>query len=463
MPALLWDVQAEHLSEAETCVETWEVSLGSPIHTLDEVRAGPEERLMANTQGLVIGGHPVFERLVRPVLDKELNDDRFRTAAAALTLLDGDGRDSPDRVLAYFPKARAEGWWGLIRASHLSRRTDLAERILAEIESLEGMALAGRLEVLAGLGVDVGKPLRKWLRPDNHPAIRRVSARLARHCSSSKILRQLIPLMRDPDPWLREAAIESALIRGLPGSWEAACATAFERDAPAGLRRRALAWVAIQGDSNVHARILGPLKARPSADLLWAASISGRAQAVAIAIDLLDHPQLDRLAGDVVACITGLSTQDPRFWLDEGATGRYGAHPAEALPALADDDLDADLVPPEHLRLRRPNPEQIRHWWQFAAADFSPAWRYLGGRPLELATLHAGLRTAPMRRRHPLALELAIRSAGEGILDTQAPARIQIPRTEAIFARLASLGELQPELQRPGRVAPELDLQGEYR
>lgn len=435
MPALLWDVQEEHLSEAESCVETWELGFESPVHSIADIRSGVEERLMAHTQGLIVGGAPVFAKLVRPILERELDDDRFRTAAAALTLLDGSGREGPDIVLGYFPRARAQGWWGLIRAGHLSRRSDLAARILAEIEPLEGLPLAGRLEVLAGLGVDVGKPLRKWL-GHAHPAIRRVSARLARHATSSKILRLLLPLLHDRDPWLREAALESALIRGLPGSWQAACEVAFGSETPPSLRRAALGWVAMQGDAGVHARLLASLRARPSAELLWAAMISGRPDAIPIALELLDHPKLGRAAGEVIASIAGLSTREHGYWLDEGATGRFGSQAAQALPALAADDLDANLVPPEHLRLRRPNAPAIRAWWHRSAAHFSPQLRYLGGHPLSLAQLEAILHDCSMRRRHPLALELAIRSAGEGLLDTRAPARVQIPRAAAIFARL---------------------------
>jgi uncharacterized protein (TIGR02270 family) len=439
MSALLWDVQWRHLSEAEFNLEIWETSLSSAVFTLAEVRNGPEERLMAHTMGLVIGGQRVLERLVRPVLDQELDGDRFRTAAAALALLDGGGRESPDLVLSYFPKARAEGWWGLIRATHLSRRTDLAERILAEIAPLEGMALAGRLEALVGLDVDAGKHLRTWLRHD-HPAIRRVSARLARHSSSSKVLRRLLALMQDPDPWLGEAAIESALIRGLPGSWQVACEVAFDRATPPSLRRAALAWVAMQGDVQVHARILAELHARPSATMLRTASITGRAQAIAIAIELLDHPVLARLAGEVVSSIGGLSPRDHRFWLDEGGAGGYGADDDEALPALARDQLDADLVPPDYLRLRLPDPHRIREWWYQMGHAFSPALRYLDGQPLTLSTLEAGLHEAPMRRRHALAIELAIRSAGTAILDTRAPARVQLAQMATIFARLEAHG-----------------------
>jgi uncharacterized protein (TIGR02270 family) len=439
MAALLWDVQWRHLAEAEFNLEVWEGSLSSPVYTLEDVRVGPEERVMAHVMGLVIGGAPVLKRLVRPVLDQELDLDRFRTAAAALAVLDGGGREGPDVVFSYFPKVRAGGWWGLIRAAHLSRRTDIAERILAEIAPLEGTALAGRLEVLAGLGVDAGKHLRTWLR-HQHPAIRRVASRLARHSSSSKVLRQLLSLMEGSDPWLREAAIESALIRGLPGSWQVACEVAFDRASPPNLRRAALNWVAMQGDASVHARILAELQARPSATLLRAALITGRPHAIAIAVELLEHPVLARIAGEVVGSIGGLSTRDHRFWLDEGTAGGYGADANEALPALAHDQLDADLIPPEHLRMRLPDARRIREWWYQTGHAFSPELRWLDGQPMGLAAVKAALHDAPMRRRHALALELAIRSAGTAILDTRAPARMQLTQMDTIFARLEAQG-----------------------
>ncbi|MFO7567926.1 MAG: hypothetical protein R6X02_35120 [Enhygromyxa sp.] len=448
-PALLWDVQEEHLNEAEFAFETWERALSSPLHTLSEVRDGPEERLMAHTMGLIVGGPTVLDRLVRPVLERELDDDRYRTAAAALALLDGAGREGPDIVLAHLPRARGEGFWGLVRALQISRRTDLDERMLAQLPELDGPALGGRLEALDGRGVDVGRRLLVWLKHE-HPAIRRIAARLARRSSSSKVMRRLLPLMRQGDPWLRATAIESALIRGLPGSWELACEAAFAPRTPPPLRKPALAWVAMQGDAGVHARLIAALASRPDPDLLSAAGITGRPDAVAVAIGLLDHPGLGRIAGEVVSAVLGLSTRDERFWLDEGAHGSYGVDPDEALPSLAADDLDANLVPPELLRLRRPNARAIRQWWREAELEFSPALRYFGGRPLDLSTAISGLREAPMRRRQALALELAIRSAGAALLDCRASARTQITQLAAIFA---SVG---PGLDQAG----ELDFQG---
>ncbi|PRQ06019.1 hypothetical protein [Enhygromyxa salina] len=441
MAALLWDVQEEHLGEAEFFWETWERAVDSPIFTIGELRAGPEERLMANIMGLVVGGQPVLDRLVRPVLDEDLDDDRYRTAAAALAILDGGGFEGPDIVLDYLPRAGAEGRWGLIRAMHLSRRTDLAARLIASLPEHDGPALAGRLEALTGLGVDVGKRLRVWFK-HGEPRVRRAAAWLARYSTSSNVLKRLLKLMRDPDAKLREAAIESALIRGLPGSWQLACEAAFDRQSPGGagsLRRAALGWVAMQGDAASHARILELLRARPDPDLLWAAGVTGRPDAVDLAAALLDHPQLARLAGELMTFVAGLPTRVDHYWLDEGAHGGYGDDEDEGLPVLGRDDLAANLVPPDELRLRLPHPERARAWWLECRNELSPALRYYAGRPLEPSTIEHALRTAPMRRRHPLALELAIRSAGIGMLDTRAAARIQTSQTTAIFASLDQL------------------------
>jgi uncharacterized protein (TIGR02270 family) len=438
VPALLWDVQEEHLGEAEYCCELWQACIDSPVFTLGELRAGPEERLMAHIMGLVVGGQPVLDRLLRPILDEDLDDDRFRTAAAALAILDGAGREGPDIVLDYLPRAGSEGRWGLVRAMHLCRRTDLAERLIASLPDHDGLALSGRLEALTGLGVDVGKRLRVWFKHER-VEVRRAAAWLARYSSSSKVLKRLLKLMRDPDAKLREAAIESALIRGLPGSWQLACEAAFETEAsggPGSLRRTALGWVAMQGDAGAHARLLNMLRAAPDPDLMWAVGVTGRPDAAALAVELVDHPALARLAGELLTFIAGLPTTVDLYWLDNGAHGAFGADPNEALPELEADDLDADLVPPEDRRLRLPNPTAVRAWWSERRAALAPHLRHYAGHPLDPRVFQYALSSAPMRRSHALALELAIRSAGIGLLDTRAPARVQLQRTAEIFATL---------------------------
>jgi len=452
VPALLWDVQEEHLDEAEFACEAWSKAMDSPVFSLAEVLTGPEERLMAHVMGLVIGGEPVFRQLLRPVLDEDLDDDRYRTAAAALGLLDGAGRDAPDEVLAYLERAGPSGRWGLIRAIGLSRRTDLAARIIAELGGHQGPALSGRVEALTTLGVDVGRGLREYFK---HGAVevRRAAAFLARYSRSSKVLKRLVKLMMNAgDAHVRAAAIESALIRGLPGSWQLACQAAFEeppRDPI--LRRQALVWVAMQGDADCHAKLIAALRARPDPDLLFAAGVCARPEAAALAIELVDEPKLARLAGELLSFVVGLPTRDERCWLDEGNYGAYGRAPDEALPALADDALDADLVPPDDRRLRLPAPAAVRAWWSTARTELRPDLRYYAGHPLEPRVVEYALASAPMRRRHPLALELAIRSGGLALLDTLAPARVQQQRCAEMF-------ELLDQLRAEGRGS--VDFQG---
>ena len=441
MPALLWDVQAEHLGEAEYFFETWSMYVDSSAFTLADLAFGPEARLMAHVMGLVVAGQPVLGRMLLPVLREDLDDDRYRTAAAALAILDGAGREGPDMVLEHLPRARTEGRWGLIHAMHLTRRSDLAARLIESLPEHQGPALSGRLEALMGLGVDVGKKLRVWFKDDDLDA-RRAAAWLARHSTSSKVLKRLLKLMSDPDAKLRAAAIESALIRGLPGSWQLACQAAFGDASGQGagsLRRRALGWVAMQGDLPAHHELIAMLRARPDPDLLWATGITGRPDAAELAVELLDDPKLGRLAGEVLTFIAGLPTRHEAYWLDEGAHGAYGADAAEALPPLAQDNLSANLIPVEELRLRLPRPDTVRAWWSGVRGELAPQLRYFGGQPLEPRVVEHALATATMRRRHAVALELAIRSAGIALIDTRAPARVQRNKTMEAFATLARL------------------------
>ena len=439
MPALLWDVQEEHLDEAEFACESWVRAVDSPVFTLTELLTGPEERLMAHVMGLVIGGEPVFRELLRPVLHDDLDDDCYRTAAAALGLLDGAGRDAPNEVLAHFDAAGSIGRWGLVHAIGLSRRTDLAAHIIETLSEQQGPALRGRLEALTLLGTDVGRQLRNYFK---HPEaeIRRAAAFLARYSRSSKVLKRLVKLMNANDAHVRAAAIESALIRGLPGSWQLACQAAFEQ--PPGdplLRRQALVWVAMQGNADCHARLIARLRERPDPDLLFAAGVCARPQAAAVAIELIDHPRLARLAGELLSFVVGLPTRSEDYWIDEGNYGSYGRDADEALPELDDDDLEADLVPPDDRRLRLPKPDAVRAWWSTIRDQLHPELRYCGGHPLDLRMVEYALEAAPMRRRHPLTLELAIRSGGYALIDSNAPARRQRAQATQMFELLEQL------------------------
>lgn len=430
MTALIWDIQEEHLDETEFLLEAWTSGVDSYAYTLSTLAAGPERRLLARSDALLSGGNLVVDRLLLPVLANP-DADEFRTAATTLTILRGAGLEACARVLQAFERAGEVGRRGLVRGLRLSNRAGLIEWLGHDLDSLTGPSLASRLRVLAGHRVDAGARLLSWLRADDLE-VRRAAAYLARHTSAVEVLRELAAAMRSEDDALRCAAIESGLVRAVPSAWALTC-----QDACSPARRRsALAWVARLGDQSAHQRLLTELCVAPTPALLWAAGLTGRPSAVDVAITLLDHPELARLAGEVVCAIAGLSTSDNRFWLDRGAT--IGASEADGLPELQG-DLDRELVPALDDRLRLPNPEAIRSWWAQRRTQLRFDLRHVDGSPLDLATLARSLLERPMRRRHSLATELAARTWGRAQIETRALTATQRAQTEACLASLSSL------------------------
>ncbi|PRQ03625.1 hypothetical protein ENSA5_13800 [Enhygromyxa salina] len=433
MTGLIWDIQQEHLDEAEFLLEMWSNCVDSANFTLARLAAGPEERLLARVAGLLVGGQPVLERLLLPVI-AEPDDDEFRTAAATLTVLEGAGLDPCEQVLAALEHADEVGQRGLVRGLALTRRTGLIDWLGRDLDALRGPALAGRLRVLAAHRVNAGPRVRGWLSAADLQ-VRRAAALLARHTGSPEVLRQLQTSLDATDDALRGAAIDSGIIRGVSSAWARACSEAFGPPHPS--QRSALAWVALIGDGAAHQRLLTELAHAPTPNLVWAAGLSGQPAAVDGVLALLDHPELARPAGEVVCAVAGLPATQDQYWLDRGAA--IGDDRDDALPELEDDDLDTDLVPTGDDALRLPNPDAIRFWWSQRRDHFVPGVRHLSGRPLDIAQFARSLRELPTRRRHPLALELAARSTGRAQIATRATSATQHAQTQDVFARLAFL------------------------
>jgi uncharacterized protein (TIGR02270 family) len=190
------------------------------------------------------------------------------------------------------------------------------------------------------------------------------------------------------------------------------------------------------GDAGVHQRLLTG-SSSPTADLLWAAGLCGRIEAVDIASELLADEQLARLAGEVVCTIAGLPNDDC-YWLDNGRVP-VGDDPDEGLPAIEDDDLEADLAQRGDSSLRLPNPDSVRAWWAEQRSRFKPGLRYSCGHPLDGEQLQRGLAELPNRIRHHRALELAARTTGAAQIETRALSRVQAVQLDWVarhFARI---------------------------
>src|SRR4029077_6474165 len=119
---ILWDLYEEHLDEAAFLWGHWERALVAANYTLDQVIEGPEERLLAHLDGLVLGGKPVAKRLLAPALD---DDDPGKVFAAAWALVQAEDADHLELVLARLPGEKPPARAALGRALELSTRADL--------------------------------------------------------------------------------------------------------------------------------------------------------------------------------------------------------------------------------------------------------------------------------------------------------------------------------------------------
>ncbi len=441
-PALIWNIQEEHLDEAEFLLEMWAGQIDSPKHDLARLRDGAEARFLARVDGLSFGAERTLERLLLPALE-EPDEDEFRTAAAAFTILSSADVEACEQLLLALERCEQSGessesgpgLRGLTLALSLSPREGLIPWLARDIEAAHGPTLLGRVRTLAHHRVDAGSRLSTWLSAEDLE-LRRASAHLARYTGASEVSAALGVSALSDDAQLSGSAIESGLIRDLPGFWAMTCARALGPQSPrdgSPPARSALAWLAMLGDAAVHRQLLTRLDS-PTAEGLWAAGLTGRPEAVDLAVTLLEHKTLARHAGELISTIAGLPRKHDRYWVDNGAAP-VPDDPDEALPQFEDDDLDADLATRSEDSLRRPDPAQVRSWWASRRDRFDPRLRYSGGRVLDGRQLQRDLHEMPTRLRHARALELAARSAGLAQLQTRALTQVQT-------AQMAALGPL---------------------
>lgn len=428
---IAWDIEAEHLDEAEYLLESREDWLEGPTHVLAELEAGPEARMLAHLDALAIGGPLVAERVLLATIE-DPEQETMKLAAATLTLMESAPSELCSRALAQLDADAASQRAGLVLGLQRTRRAGLDVMLVDGLARASGPGVAARLEVLAGRGARPGAWLREYLvaDPDQLEAAR-AAATLVRFGRDPDLLAALVPLAQAPDIELRRRTIESALCCGIAGAWAVAEHWAFcPGDSP--FRRDALTYIALLGSAATHDRLIAQLDdstRRPAT--LWALGFSGRVAAVDACMDLLADAELGALAAELVCAIAGLPLDDERYWREPPADERE-----DALPPLEEDDLDADLVPSSDAQLPLPEPEAIRSWWQERRAHFDPSRRFIAGQLLsQTAMLHA-LEHGSLRRRHALALGLAMRSRATR-LDTRALCRTQ-------REQLAELAKMAP-------------------
>ena len=155
-----------------------------------------------------------------------------------------------------------------------------------------------------------------------------------------------------------------------------------------------------------------------------------------------DDPLEARLAAQSLGLIFGFSPAADEFSVAPPEPPQAGELPPPeadpeaqtALPALEDDDLDADLVPAPEEALPSPNTEAIVAFCERTARALSTKQRVLWGQPISAQQTARVLSEGPLRVRHYLALAHGVRSGGSIWLDTCARTAVQ----QSSVARVAA-------------------------
>ncbi len=401
---IVWDIIEEHADEASFLGAQWERALDSPVVDLGGLADGVERRLCAHLDALLVAGPRVADKLLLPAI---ADDEPELAFVAALALLASPAPTHADAVVRRWSLASGRERVPLTRALCLApgapHRADLHAALTRDDPSLRAAAIdvLGFHRTLRPTDIDP-------LRGDPDPTVRHALVRAAGDPALG-----LASLVRESlhttDAGHLAAALTSAAILGLP-ELPAACRLALDRDDAAGARALLLTALTLDDPATLLSAI-----DRPPA--LFALGFTGNFAAAEACVRCIRDDNHPALAFEAFTALTGT------------ALPHRPPPDDDALPELADDDLTADIASgPEH-ELPLPDPDVVLAWWH-AHADRLPRPRlHADDRPTLLAALHH----APMRRRHALALRLAIRT-GHPQLETRAPARRQL----AALRRLAT-------------------------
>ncbi|WP_426755065.1 TIGR02270 family protein [Myxococcus sp. Y35] len=401
---VLEDVLEEHLDEATFRWLQWERALEAPDFTLSDV-ARQEEQLAAHLHGLVLGGAEAAESLLWPALD---SGEATRITAATYALL---AQGHVEALLNFMAGDALEARAAVRRAVGLTAAPNVGEHLLPLLRRDDVSLQAQLLEAMAFRHEAPPELLAEsFLHAE--PQARMAALRACPPLPDDTVRRLLPGLLESGHPGIRAAAMEAGLTSGARVAWEACRQAVRACNAHTPQAMVLLALFGTDADAALLVDMLGARDMRPHA--LWALGFSGRLVAMEACLALLEDPLAARLAGEAFSAMTGLQLE-----------GLYALPPGERpegapLPPELQEDLDADLVPKPEDDLPWPCIGAVRYWWKEARPRFQSAGRYLNGQPLEGPVLLEALTHGPMRRRHVLARELAIRSQGQHRIPTRA-------------------------------------------
>jgi uncharacterized protein (TIGR02270 family) len=419
--ALRLDVLERHLEEAGFLWTQWEAALDDAGYTLAELAAGPEWRLRAHLDALVVAGRGAVPRLLGPALLE--GEPELAFAAAFALLAEGDARDPTPVLAALAADADPERRRAVLRAFALCESPRAGEPLVPLLAAGDDALCAGALDALAFRRAAPPADVMRLL-AHRTPAVRAAAFRAVRRLPGGAPAEAVRAALADRDEGVREAGLAAGLVAGQAQAFRA-CRELAALRGPLGRTARA-ALACCGGDEEAAA--LGALLADETLrrDALFALGHGGRVGGAEACLPFLDDDALGGVAAEAFAAITGLPLAPP--YLRDPPPPRD-----EELPPL-DEDLETELSLPEDDDLPLVHAPRAAAWWAEARKALDPGVRLLRGKPFDLGPLRDELASGPARRRHVLALELAIRSRGAAQIETRAFAAVQRAQLEAAAA-----------------------------
>lgn len=410
-----WDIYEEHLNEAAWLWGNWEQSLNSALYALGDVVVGPEERLLAHLDGLVLGGLPVAQKLLLPAL---AGDDPGGIAAAAWALVQAEDADHQDTVIGALASAEPPALAAIGRALYLSPRADISR--------LVPLWNTGAPPVRA-LVLDVFGPREPgWVREHIEPALRSgqppviaAALRAIRQSRERVFLGHVEIALQSEDAEVRREAMCAGLALGAKSAW-GVCRTFA--GAAGDFCRLPLGLLATSPDPNDRAFVRGRASdPEAGSHALWALGFAGDAESVEVLVQAMSDEKAAKVAGEAFSEITGLAIAGPL------------AKPGETKGPDVEEVASND--PPPVVRsedsLLDPQVEAVKKWWEKERARFRPGIRHIHGQPRGAESLRLALPASATWRREVLAIELAEALAPSPKVDLKGWARDQLKQLGA--------------------------------
>lgn len=410
---ILWEVAEEHLEEAAFLYTQWEQALLSPLYKLEEVRDRVEERMLAHLDGLVVGGAPVAERLLVPMLQEGSQGSAFAGAAALLLLASAQADEA---VLLAFREAARPQRAEIQRALQLfpsPRRQALLQQLVWDGAPPVRAAAA---RVLGFQQVDLGRALATLLASNDREELGAAlyCLRYRPRPEGDLAIRQALAAA---DGEVATAGLLAATVAGVRGVLDT-CRLMVREQHPA-LATAALLLGLLGNAEDSELLVRSVSASEHAAGLIFALGLGGTKDSAEACVQWLRSAELAPAAGEAFLTITGV---DPD---KEKLLGPVLDNPKQ--------DPDAPDFQPEsspQAELPPLDADAVAAWWSAHRSQFPATERFFAGKPLarqDPSAWLAALEQANMRQRHPLALALASVSGGRQLMQTLTLCRDQHP------------------------------------